>query len=290
MVTFFTSLEPGMQAALVGAAGTFATAVLALLGLRLQLLSQAKQSREAIAENERRKLKAAMYDDAVSVSRALSDAIIDFSTFLRTMAVQVGYAAEAGANGQPYPLPSARVPTLMALYDKFTEETLRFIFLVEERQFIDPRILVFRSAMNVVLHSTRQIMYFEFAQATMLGLPRESPNGETMPYTAPNPERAAIIISNCDRLQSSLGSASSYTEDFLVEMQNRLLGDLFGHKIQHRKPIDPDSKVIMLDRAQEMEEWINNSTDWGKHCALVIAQTQERFTPPGNEANPRAQG
>lgn len=68
-----------------------------------------------------------------------------------------------------------------------------------------------------------------------------------------------------------------YAEDFLVELQNILLGDLFGHAVSHRAPIDPNSKVVSLANCDELEAWFNNSTPWGKHCAKVQAETRQRL-------------
>ena len=78
-----------MQAAIVGVGGAVLTAVAALLGLGYQLSEQRKQSNQAIAENERRKLKAAMYEDAVKITRELVDASIAFSTPVHITALQV---------------------------------------------------------------------------------------------------------------------------------------------------------------------------------------------------------
>jgi len=71
-----------------------------------------------------------------------------------------------------------------------------------------------------------------------------------------------------------------YTEDFIVELQNALLGDLFGQEVSHRKPLDPAKKVITLQQADELEQWFATSTDWGKEMARIEAETAARFLPP----------
>ncbi len=53
-----------------------------------------------------------------------------------------------------------------------------------------------------------------------------------------------------------------YAEDFLVELQNALLGDLFAKQVAHRKPLDPTKQVIKLEQADELDQWFATSTDW----------------------------
>ncbi len=46
----------------------------------------------------------------------------------------------------------------------------------------------------------------------------------------------------------------AYTEDFLTEMQNALLGDLFETQLPPRQPLDPNRRVVTLECAEELEE------------------------------------
>jgi len=284
VLTFWHGLDVGIQAAIIGVGGTLLTAALALIGLAVQLGSQAKQSREAIAENERRKLKAEMYASAVEISRAMADASISLSTALRIWAGDVRAAAAAAKMGHPPIIPSARFPALSALYGEFSGAVYRFIFLVEERRFIDPRLTVFRTAMSALMHDTRQIMFAEFFQTAMPALPVDGPDGHLLPYPPPSPETANRVSELTGRFIESLDDALMYSEDFLVEMQNRLLGDLFGHVVPHRAPPDPDKRVISLDHFEELEAWFNNSTAWGQECARIEAEARQRFAPGEGDA------
>ena len=65
------------KAALIGAISTVGVGIIGFGGLILQMRSQSKQSRDSIAENERRRLKAAMYENAVIVCRELADTSIE---------------------------------------------------------------------------------------------------------------------------------------------------------------------------------------------------------------------
>lgn len=264
------------KAALIGAASTFLTAIIGFGALFYQIRSQGKQSRESVVENERRRLKAAMYEDAVSICRELADSSIDLSTKLRTMMMEIELAAHARLEIQ---LPVARFPMLVELYGSFLEATLRFIFLVENRRFIDPRILVFRTAMSTVLHDTRELMFSKFVEHVMPILPVQGPDGTLLPYNSPSIQSAATVRVLSEAFIDLLDDATAYAGDFLVEMQNALLGDLFGRKVSHRVPLDPQKRVVTLENAAELEKWFEVNTEWGRTVKRVEAETAAKFVP-----------
>lgn len=275
----WSGFGPETKAALIGAIATIGVGIVGFGGLILQMRSQGKQSRQSIAENERRRLNAAMYDDAVMVCRELAGTSIELANAIRMMMLQVQYAAQAHQNGQPYDLPAARYSTILEKYGQVSNAILKFIFLVENRRFIDPRMLIFRTAMSVVLHDTRKLMDSEFVVSVTAWIPAQLPDGGIFPYTPPSMQHAAVIRQLCERFIASLDDAVMYTEDFLVELQNALLADLFGKAVTHRKPLDPTKKVIAFQQADELEQWFATSTEWGREIARVEAETAAGFLP-----------
>lgn len=275
----WSGFGPETKAALIGAISTVVVGIVGFGGLILQMWWQGKQSRVSVEENERRRLKAAMYEDAVLVCREVADSSIELTNTLRMMMIQVEFAAQSHPNGQPYDLPSARYPLLLEKYAQFSDTVLKFVFLVENRRVIDPQILVFRTAMNVVLYDTRKLMHSDFAVNVMTSIPTQLPDGSIFSYTPPTVQHAAIIKHLCERFIAALDDAVMYTEDFLVELQNILLGDLFGKKVAHRMPLDPAKKVVTLEGADELEWWFETSTDWGREMARIEAETAARFLP-----------
>lgn len=275
----WSGLGPETKAALIGAIATIGVGIVGFGGLILQMRSQGKQSRQSIAENERRRLNTAMYDDAVMVCREVAGTSIELANAIRMMMLQVQYAAQAHQNGQPYDLPAARYSKILEKYGQVSNAILKFIFLVENSRFIDPRMLIFRTAMSVVLHDTRKLTDSEFVVNVTAWIPAQLPDGSIFPYTPPSMQHAAVIRQLCERFIASLDDAVMYTEDFLVELQNALLGDLFGKVIKHRKPLDPTKKVITFQQADELEQWFATSTEWGRAIARVEAETPARFLP-----------
>lgn len=279
IIEFLQNLDPTIQGALIGSAGTLLTALLAFFGIAWQLKAQRTQSNEAIAENERRKLKATMYEDAVSVARELIDASISLSTSVRSTVLQVRHVATLAGNGQQFVAPRTRIQDILSKSDEVQKAAVRFIFLIEERRFIDPRLLVFRSAMNSAAHDVRLPMTTELFVKLVDSVQHELPNGEYAPYKVPTVEEAELLREESEKLFAALRDIECYAEDFLVEMQNLLLGDLFGNSVDHREPIDPNSKVISVANYKQLEDWFNNSTPWGRECNRVEAETRERLAP-----------
>lgn len=283
-LNFLSGLAVGWQAsggevkaAIIGASATIAAAFAGFGAVVLQMRSQGRQARTAIIEAERRKLKAGMYEDSVSICRSLADASIDLSSQLRLMTMQLEVASRAYAVGIGFQMPSTRFPELSASYTDFSDATLRIIFLVENRRVIDPRVVIFRDAFSSILHDTRDLMFSQFVVNVVPLLPVEGPNGLLYPYNPPALEGVRSVSALTDQFIGSLDDAVAYTEDFLVEMQNLLLGDLFGTQVNRRKPIDPTQKVICLDHAEALEIWFRRETAWGQNCQRVESETRARF-------------
>jgi hypothetical protein len=196
--------------------------------------------------------------------------------------MDIEIAARAEVAGMAYSLPRARFPMLSTLYGEFSDAALRFIYLIENRRIVDPRILIFRTAMNTVLHDSRELMFSDFVLHVMPTLPTDNPSGGIFPYTPTTIEGAQVVRTYSDRLIRALDDAVACTEDFLTEMQNVLLGDLYGHRLEPRQPLDPALRAITLDRAEELEVWFSKNTDWGIEAARINAETQKRFEPKQN--------
>lgn len=241
--------------------------------------TQSRQAIKAIAENERRKLKAQMYEDSVEVIQGLVDAVISLSTLLRSAAMELELAAKAHSAGLGYPFPQTRWEHFIPLYREFSDAALRLVFLVENRRIIDPRILVFRTALNTCLHETRDLMFWKMSMNVAPLLPHENAAGEPFPYEAPSTEAAEAAKSLTEQFCDVLTDVTSYTEDFLVELQNHLLGDLFQNRIEHRKPLDPNKKVVTLAEADELEVWFTENTSWGQEMTRVMSETRIKFKP-----------
>jgi hypothetical protein len=270
-------LGPETKSAVIGAGATVVAAFAGFGGLISQIRSQGRLNRETIAETERRKIKAAMYEEAIAVCDKLSDTAIEFSNLVRLSAQSVEIAARAQAAGLNYAIPTARFPQVMQAQTEFQNAAVAFIFLVERRRIIDPRMIVFRTAVSAALHDLRENFSKEYLPVAMPSMPTELPDGQIYPYAPPIVDGAAKLTAVSELVVGPVSEVACYLEDFLVEMQNHLLGDLFGKQVPHREPIDPKSKVITLANFDELESYFSEETAWGQLCNKVNAETRMRF-------------
>lgn len=273
------NFEVEIRSAIIGAVATLFAAVAGFGAIFLQMQSQGRQARAAIVETERRKFKADMYEEAVLICRDVADTAIELSTQLRTMMMHLELASRAKVAGLDFQLPPTRFTEISSSYSKFSDAVIRFVFLIENQRFIDERIIVFRTAFSTVLHDTNDLMYLQFFNSVFPVLPIEAPDGSLYPYSPPSIEGALAVRKLAEKFIESLDDAIAFTEDFLVEMQNLLLGDLFGIKLGRRKPLDPAKKVISLDNSEELEGWFRSETPWGQNIERVEAETRARFAP-----------
>jgi hypothetical protein len=286
MEALWTAMDPTLKAGVLQAVATIFAAVFGFGGVIMTIIMQGRHSRRAVAENERRRIRATMYEDAVGICRDLTDASIALSNDLRMLAMQLLAASKAAEVNSDGPLPAARFPALLARYSQFSDAAIKAITLIETRRIIDPRLIVFRTALSTVLHDTREIIHGEFVTWVMPNLPTDNPAGGIFPYEPPILSRAERISRLSDRVIDSLGDATAYAEDILIALQNLLLGDLFMAPVPARRPIDPTKRAVTLDQADALEAWFRATTAWGRVTAQIEADTAARFAPAHGEGLP----
>lgn len=281
---WFSSLSSEVKAASVGGIATLIAASLGFGAIVLQMSRQGAHSRATLLEAEARKFKAEMYREGVAAARDMHDSAIEFSTALRLLNVGIAVAANAGTEGRPVPAPIARYPEIAALFQAHHSSLIRLMGLIEERQIIDPRIIIFRDVLSSAGHLSRKLFYEHFTAAVMQLIPINNPaNDGILPYRTPtsgDSAAASHVISQMLEVLSDIGCVS---DDLIVDLQNVLLGDLFQTKVHHRQPLDPSHQVITLDRHEELQAFLE-STDWGtKRRQLedeVRASLTAKQTPP----------
>jgi hypothetical protein len=272
-------MDSTLKAGVLQGAATILAAAFGFGGVIVTIILQGRQSRRAVAENERSRIRAAMYEDAVGICRDLTDASIELSNDLRIMSMQLLAASRTAESNPEVPPPAARFPALLARYSAFSDAAIKAITLIETRRIVDPRLIVFRTALSTVLHDTRKIIHGDFATWVMPNIPTDNPAGGIFPYQPPILSRSEKIGQLCDQVIDSLGDATAYAEDLLVALQNLLLGDLFPTLVPPRQPIDPAKRAVTLDQADALETWFRTTTTWGREMAQIEADAVTRFAP-----------
>lgn len=231
--------------------------------------------RKQIRETETRRLKSELLEQSLVASRTLSDSASAMTGLLTRLMLEIEVYAKASAAGINAPLPSVRFPMILSSYQDFSDSALYLAFLIEARQFIDPRLLVFRDAILCLLHDSQIVFHKQFPLHVMQAIPTDNPAGGVFPYTAPSICTANQVSEVCSQGLSAVADGQCVAADFQVEMQNLLAADLFGHTVEHRVPLDPKHKVFRLKDAEEQRAWLAAETDWGKECTMVDQRTLE---------------
>lgn len=264
------------KGALIGAFGTVITGAVGFGGIIFQMRAQSRTGSVAILEAEKRRLKTELYEELVVRAAAVSESWNDFTVAMRVLAAQMRLVA------QPEDLrvlPSARIPDITNLFTAAHKAAVEVIFVIERRLIVDPRLIVFRSAISAVLYDVRTEIFGTFFRMAVPILPKDIPGLAEPIYDRPSPEDATALATECDDLANRGSDVVMYIEDLMVEIQNLLLGELFGHEVPYRRPLDPSALVVRLDKHQEIEAYIREETAWGQTIERVDAENRQRFNP-----------
>ena len=60
-------------------------------------------------------------------------------------------------------------------------------------------------------------------------------------------------------------------------MQNILLSELFQRVLPAREPLDPNLKVVKLDKYAELDKFFNEQTEWGRNKARIQEEVRASF-------------
>lgn len=137
------------------------------------------------------------------------------------------------------------------------------------------------------MHDGDSVFYRDFPTVVMQSLPTDKPEGGIFPYAPPTLGAAEAVKTFCKSVLNVISDGQCVAADFQVEMQNLLASELFGHRVEHRIPLDPKHQVFRIETAEEQRLWLSSETDWGRECAKIDAETLRNFAASErNAANP----
>jgi hypothetical protein len=274
-----------VKAAIVGALATVAAATLGAIAVVLQIGKQARAAIDQNRHNESMKLKLQVYQEIVAICRNASDAEVALSSYIRSFSLDIAVSKQMRQIGQKWMVPKARVRDLIDKSHAVSMNAIEIIMLTERWQIIDSRIELMRTAANVASHDIREAFapYLDLALRVMPqelpGHPQQNPLAWQPPDEAIT-ERLEVLG---ETLLKALDSLGGYIHDFQIEMQNLLLGELFGQKVPTRKPIDPDAVVVQLDRHKELASHFEANTAWGREKARIEREVRDAYGRTGGK-------
>jgi hypothetical protein len=264
------------KAAIIQGVSTVAAATLGAWAISKQIRKQAEQSRRQVIQTEGRRLKSLFYEEVARTCAAESETNLAYTSWLRQLQMEISLYESCSQKGLVAPGFSKQIPEFLHLQTGIQNGAIEVIFLIERRLIFDPRIDVFRMAINVALHDLREGHHKLFLALTPV-LPADLPDGTRHPGVPPSIYDVAKIVGMIDQQLDAALNLGSWLSDFLVVMQNELLGDVFDAKVPLRVPLNPNDIVITLDKAREVEAYFEDQTDWGANKRRVEQQVKQKY-------------
>jgi hypothetical protein len=225
----------------------------------LQIGWQARIATNQNRRSEALKLRLEVYKNIVGISRESFDAISDLAAFVRKFQSTLSLARQTQGELTAYAIPTAHPSQLIDKESQVHSSALRVMAITETWQIIEPKIEIFRTAINAAFYEIDAAShpYFDAAYHAM---PIDAPVGKWEPPSAEQLEKLAALG---NALIDALAMLQSYIFDFLREMQNLLVREMFDHAIPPRVPADSASVVIQLSRYKELSTYFKKQTNWG---------------------------
>jgi len=262
MPRFLAGLDPAVKAAIVTSLTTAIAGVIGFVILIWRLRREAQRAIDEIKSTEAMKLKLKIYErEVIKTVDLITDAGTALSGFARRFTSDLTIHKRGTEAGLPTIPPVARAPVLMELKASFDRAAIEIVAFTERWSVIDPRFEVFRIAINAALYDVNA-EYAPYFDLVIRGMPMDLPAG--LRWAPPTNEVLGAINATSDALLGRLVTMIAYTSDFLSEMQNTLVGPLFGNTSSRRQPIDPQHVVISLDNEAWLTRHFLENTAWGR--------------------------
>lgn len=139
--------------------------------------------------------------------------------------------------------------------------------LIEDWIVVEPRLDFFKLAINSADYEVEN-QYKLYLDQVIASLPCDIKNGDGDSYVywkTIQTDTRSNILTVANKLHSDCLILLTYTIDFRDQMQMSLLKPLFPNaKISPRKPKDPKSIVLNVEKADELESYFLTQTEFGR--------------------------
>jgi hypothetical protein len=277
---FFRAIPLPIWSSVIGAIATIAAAALAASMIFVQIKRQLGNAIAQTRSNEAIKLKKDVYKEVLDVVDSLQNA--ETEAFSYTHKFEFGLInAETSLqfSGKAKP-PEVCTEDLIEKHYDLSKKTSAFVGLIERWTIIDPRLVIFQTAINAVKFDV-DLQFQRYFDISLKSMPRKfqlspDPSIAKPEWQMPNAELRKLIEAESIRFRDVLMLIGNVVFDFKIEMQNLLLSELFESRAPYRKPIDPRIKVIKLEDHEALAKYFDNESAWGinKHEAIQRAKSQ----------------
>jgi hypothetical protein len=202
---WWVSLEVEIRVAIIGSLSAVIAGTAGALVVVYQIGSQARAAIRQNRDNEALKLKVGIYQHILRACAVAEDTELELSSFVRFFESSVRlYKLRQSQVPQPS-VPEARYPRFSELNSAAQKSAIGLVSIIEEWQIIDPRMVVFQTALNVMLHNRREAEA-AYLSDCMLMMPVDVSNkqGAIFPWSPPDSGEIDVLTARSESLISSL--------------------------------------------------------------------------------------
>ena len=169
ILAFWHAFPPEVKGPVITAVGTIIAATIGAYVVFCQIGRQARNAINQNQHNEALKLKLEVYKDIIGISRKASDAISDLSAFISKFQSYLSLARQTQTERNAYAVPSAHPSQFIDKESQVHSSAKGVITVIEAWQIIDPKIDIFRTAINTALYDINAAShpYFDAAYHAM---------------------------------------------------------------------------------------------------------------------------
>jgi hypothetical protein len=273
IIAQWSVIESNIKPAIISGAFTIVAAMGGALVIFWQLRKQAENTVKSNLQSEKLKLVKEIYEDLLDACHEVHEAAATLDSYVQDFYRYVGRQKEVVEVAKMAPTPpTQRYQEVAELVTDIGKKLLRIIRLARRWEITDPRLRVFKFAMNAATYEINEALK-EYQVGTVPLLPADEGILKNMGWEAPNEAGLKRLGEVTDVLRFSLDYARYWTTDLQTECQNLFIGELFGTKISPR-PRAPEHTpmVITLEKSDELVEYILKETAFGKHLTPQLVE------------------
>jgi hypothetical protein len=260
------------HAAAITAGATILAALLAAFMIMFQIGRQAHNAIEQNKRNEAMKLRLKVYEEFSQPAEAMMRAESEFSSYVRNFVTELEIGGVVAAANHNPSTPRARVFTMLDRREGLVKSVVNLMIAIERWEIIDTKLDLFRMGLSVGLHDLHKAaakhsdLAFRYMPAPRNEADRD---GATFPWKLPSDAEVAEIKAATNGLTDASSVLNNYGADFLIAIQNMLVGELFATTRKPRAPLDPKYFALRLDRYAALKKHFEFETDWGREKLAV---------------------
>ncbi len=200
------------------------------------------------------------------------------SSCLLSIKIAFGNYADMQASGIANPIMSVDSSEQVRLKSaEMGEAIFQVLGTIEKYEIVEPKLNIFKIAFSSYHHDYSKIFHGRLYRNLLPVLPFSLSDGTCKPFVMPNEERLKTLIKDLDAAYESISNIKMVIYDLRIEIQNLLLSELFDRKLELRKPIDPKIKVISSQSYDELNQYFEKETNYGKSNSDAVNRVLEDF-------------